>query len=100
MVLPPLVVPAEIFAFKLCCAFQRHLLLPSSNLPLLSHAPKPHLVQSLLSADSPRFARLKLDETAVCLSCGLYYISFTIVIYDHNDSTIVIYNRNDSGLYY
>jgi hypothetical protein len=39
--------------------------------------------------------------------CGLYYKSFTIIIYDHNDSglyyksfTIVIYGHNDSGLYY
>jgi hypothetical protein len=31
---------------------------------------------------------------------GLYYKSFTIVIYDRNESTIVIYDRNDSGLYY
>ncbi len=31
---------------------------------------------------------------------GLYYKSFMIVIYNHNDSTIVIYNHNDSGLYY
>ncbi len=27
---------------------------------------------------------------------GLYYKSFTIVIYDHNDSMIAIYNHNDS----
>ncbi len=33
-------------------------------------------------------------------SCGLYYKSFTIVIYDCNDSTIVIYDRNGSGKYY
>ncbi len=32
--------------------------------------------------------------------CGLHYKSFTIVIYDRNDSTIVIYDHNDSGLYY
>jgi hypothetical protein len=32
--------------------------------------------------------------------CVLYYKSFTIVIYDHNDSTIVIYDHNDSGQYY
>ncbi len=31
---------------------------------------------------------------------GLYYKSFTIIIYDCNDSTIVIYDHNDSGLYY
>ncbi len=31
---------------------------------------------------------------------GLYYKSFTIVIYDCNDSTIVIYGHNDSGQYY
>ncbi len=30
----------------------------------------------------------------------LYYKSFTIVIYDRNDSVIVIFNRNDSGQYY
>ncbi len=29
--------------------------------------------------------------------CGLYYKSFMIIIYDHNDSTIVIYDHNDSG---
>ncbi len=34
------------------------------------------------------------------MSCGLYYQSFTIVIYDRNDSTIIIYDRNDSGQYY
>jgi hypothetical protein len=28
-------------------------------------------------------------------SNGLYYKSFTIIIYDHNDSAIVIYDRND-----
>ncbi len=33
-------------------------------------------------------------------SWGLYYKSFTIIIYDHNDSAIVIYNNNDTGLYY
>ena len=33
-------------------------------------------------------------------TCGLYYKSFTIVIYNPNDSTIVIYDRNDNGLYY
>ncbi len=31
---------------------------------------------------------------------GLYYKSFTIVIYDRYDSTILIYDHNDSGLYY
>jgi hypothetical protein len=31
---------------------------------------------------------------------GLYYKSFTIVIYDRNDSMIVIYDCNDCGLYY
>ncbi len=31
---------------------------------------------------------------------GLYYKSFTIVIYDRNDSTIIIYNHNYSGQYY
>ncbi len=31
---------------------------------------------------------------------GLYYESFTIAIYDHNDSMIVIYDHNDSGQYY
>ncbi len=31
---------------------------------------------------------------------GLYCKSFTIVIYDRNDSTIVIYDHNDSGPYY
>ncbi len=30
----------------------------------------------------------------------LYHKSFTIVIYDRNDSTIIIYSRNDSGQYY
>jgi hypothetical protein len=34
------------------------------------------------------------------LACGLYYKSFTIVIYDRNESTIKIYNCNDSGQYY
>jgi hypothetical protein len=40
-------------------------------------------------------------------SCGLYYKSFTIVIYDRNGSgqhyksfTIVIYDRNGSGQHY
>jgi hypothetical protein len=33
-------------------------------------------------------------------SSGLYYKSFLIVIYNHNDSMIVIYDSNDSGLYY
>jgi hypothetical protein len=36
-----------------------------------------------------------IDDTS-----GLYYKSFMIVIYDHNDSMIVIYDRNGSGLYY
>jgi hypothetical protein len=31
---------------------------------------------------------------------GLYYKSFTIVIYDCNGSRIVIYEHNDSGQYY
>jgi hypothetical protein len=31
---------------------------------------------------------IKLSESSTCVS-GLYYKSFTIVIYDHNDSTIV-----------
>ncbi len=34
------------------------------------------------------------------LTTGLYYKSFMIIIYDHNDNTIVIYEHNDSGLYY
>jgi hypothetical protein len=34
------------------------------------------------------------------MTCGLYYKSFTIIIYDRNDSMIVIYNHNDSGQYY
>jgi hypothetical protein len=33
-------------------------------------------------------------------TCGLYYKSFTIVIYDRNYSMIIIYDRNDSGQYY
>jgi hypothetical protein len=33
-------------------------------------------------------------------SCGLYYKSFTIVIYIRNDSMIVIYDCNDSGQNY
>ncbi len=33
-------------------------------------------------------------------SCGLYYKSFTIVIYNPNDGTIVIYDCNDIGKYY
>ncbi len=32
--------------------------------------------------------------------CSLHYKTFTIIIYDRNDSTIVTYNRNDSGQYY
>ncbi len=32
-------------------------------------------------------------------SC-LYYKSFTIVIFNQNDSTIIIYDYNDSGQYY
>ncbi len=38
-----------------------------------------------------------------CFKCGprgLYYKSFTIVIYDRYDSAILIYNHNDSGQYY
>jgi hypothetical protein len=31
---------------------------------------------------------------------GLYYKSFTIVIYDRNDSTIVIYDHNDSDQHF
>ncbi len=31
---------------------------------------------------------------------GLYYKSFTIVIYGRNDSAVVIDDRNDSGQYY
>jgi hypothetical protein len=31
---------------------------------------------------------------------GLYLKSFTVVIYDCNDSIIIIYNRTDSGHYY
>ena len=31
---------------------------------------------------------------------GLYYKSFTIVIYNYNDSAIVIYDHNDNGQYY
>jgi hypothetical protein len=34
------------------------------------------------------------------LTSGLYYKSFTIVIYNRNDSTIIIYNCNDSDQYY
>jgi len=34
------------------------------------------------------------------LSSGRYYKSFTVVIYDRNDSTIEIYNCNDGGQYY
>jgi hypothetical protein len=33
-------------------------------------------------------------------SSGLYYKSFMIVIYDHNDSMIIIYDHYDNGLYY
>ncbi len=46
----------------------------------------------------------------VLMYCGLYYKSFTtviyyyndsmITIYDHNHSTSVIYDCNDSGQYY
>jgi hypothetical protein len=32
--------------------------------------------------------------------CTVYNTSFTIIIYDCNDSTILIYEHNDSGLYY
>ncbi len=39
------------------------------------------------------------DFTANAFSiCGLYYKSFTIVIYNLNNRTIVIYDHNDSGL--
>ncbi len=31
-------------------------------------------------------------------ACFLFYTSFTIVIYDQNDSTIIIYDRNDSTI--
>jgi hypothetical protein len=31
---------------------------------------------------------------------GLYYKSFTIVIYNRNGSTIIIYDCNDRDLYY
>jgi hypothetical protein len=30
----------------------------------------------------------------------MYYKSFTIIIYNLNDSKTVIYDRNDSGQYY
>jgi hypothetical protein len=51
------------------------------------------------------FATTKIEQswTNSCWqdkTCGLYYKSFMIVIYDRNDSMIIIYNRNDSGLYY
>jgi hypothetical protein len=39
-------------------------------------------------------------QRQVSYSCGLYYKSFTIVIYNRNDSTIVIYDCSDSGKYY
>jgi hypothetical protein len=42
---------------------------------------------------------VNVDGKEVFQTCGLYYKSFMIVIYDHNDSTIVIYDCNDSGLY-
>jgi hypothetical protein len=32
--------------------------------------------------------------------CGLFYKSFTIIIYNRKDSMIIIYDRNDSGQYY
>ncbi len=41
-----------------------------------------------------------LHEKMKIKSCGLYYKSFMIVIYDRNDSTIIIYYLNDSGQYY
>ena len=31
---------------------------------------------------------------------GMYYKSFTIVIYDRNDSAVVIDDRNDNGQHY
>jgi hypothetical protein len=43
---------------------------------------------------------VNVDGKEVFQTCGLYYKSFMIVIYNCNDSTIVIYDRNDSGLYY
>ncbi len=33
-------------------------------------------------------------------TCGLYYKSVTVIIYNCNDSTIVIYDQKDSVLYY
>jgi hypothetical protein len=49
-------------------------------------------------------------KVTICLNWDLYYKSFTIVIYDCNDSAIIIYDCNesaiiiydcnDSGLYY
>jgi hypothetical protein len=43
---------------------------------------------------------VKLKKRSLSQTCGLYYKSFMIVIYDRNDSTIVIYDHNDSGQYY
>ncbi len=43
---------------------------------------------------------VNVDGKEVFQTCGLYYKSFMIVIYDRNDSMIVIKDRNDSGLYY
>ncbi len=43
---------------------------------------------------------VNVDGKEVFQTCGLYYKSFMIVIYDCNDSSIVIYNPNDRGLYY
>jgi len=43
---------------------------------------------------------IRQNGLTASFTSGLYYKSFTIVIYDCNDSTIVIHDRNDSSLYY
>ncbi len=42
------------------------------------------------------FGKLHLIFSVRCL----YYKSFILIIYHHNDSMIIIYDHNDSGFYY
>ncbi len=51
----------------------------------------------LLEDNQKKYWLLKWEDL---LTSGLYYKSFTIVIYNCNDSTIIIYDCNDSGQYY
>ncbi len=61
--------------------------------------PHPVLVQILeIGIEIKKSFSKLLPNKKRLLSRGLYYISFTIVIYACKYSTIVIYNRNDSTI--